>query len=249
MTSGRDNLVPAFVLHTRAFRDTSLIVDLLTPTSGLISVVAKGARSGKHKRALLLQAFRPLHVGWIGRGELPTLTSAEEVAGSGPVATDALRGTALACGYYLNELALHLLPRQEPAPHLFACYWPTLANLVDPDQRDQALRCYEMTLLWQIGYAPVLNRDIDSGATIEPQHFYHYRIPDGPVLATASQHSHRFSGRTLLDLQALDFSHRDTLREARDLTRRLIHHHLDGRELQSRKMFRLYDSAGRVGNG
>ncbi len=245
MSAGRDNLVPAFLLHSRAFRDTSLIVDLLTPGHGRVSLIAKGVRGGKHSRAMLLQPFKALHVGWVGRGELPVLTTVEEARSDFNSAR--LQGQALACGYYLNELAWRLLPANEPAAELFACYLPTLLAL-NETSRDVALRHYEITLLRQIGYAPVLEHDIDTGAAIEPGKRYCYRIPDGPV--SAGEHDPaQISGAALCAMAELSFGNETLLREMRDLMRRLIHHHLDGRELESRKMFRMFGNLPQSGHG
>jgi DNA repair protein RecO (recombination protein O) len=245
VSGGRDNLVPAFLLHSRAFRDTSLIIDLLTPQYGRMSVIAKGVRGGKRSRALLLQPFKALHVGWVGRGELPLLTTVEEARND--FQSTQLQGQALACGYYLNELAWRLLPVNEPAPELFARYLPSLLAL-NSDTRDIALREYEITLLRQIGYAPELQHDIDTGAAIVAGQRYHYRIPDGPV-ATDDTLVPTLSGAALQAMVDLDFSDDNCLREVRDLMRRLIHYHLEGRELESRKMFRMFGELGQAGNG
>jgi len=245
VSGGRDNLVPAFLLHSRAFRDTSLIVDLLTPQQGRVSVIAKGARGGKRSRALLLQPFKALHVGWVGRGELPLLTQVEEARND--FQRTQLQGQSLACGYYLNELAWRLLPANEPAPELFARYLPSLLAL-NSSARDTALREYEITLLRQIGYAPVLQYDIESGDAIKADRQYHYRIPDGPVAAD-SRNEPTISGAALQSMIDLDFSNDACLREVRDLMRRLIHYHLEGRELESRKMYRLFGDIGQRSRG
>jgi len=71
MNASRTTLEPAYVIHRRAYSDTSLIVELLTPGYGRVSVLARGVKKGKAQKSLLLQPFRSLHVSWAGRGELP----------------------------------------------------------------------------------------------------------------------------------------------------------------------------------
>lgn len=230
---GRENLHPAYVIHTRAFRDTSLIVEVFTPQYGRLSLLARGAKSGKSKKALILQPFRSLHVSWAGRGDLPILSGVEE-------AGDFMRlqGVALACGYYINELIYYLVPRHEPATNLFAHYWQALQSIAEESSRDTGLRQFEFLLLQQIGYAPQLTHDSRSGVPIKRGENYRYLIPDGPVAAdSAGENGIAVGGDTLLDLSESNFTNPDSSRETRNLMRALMHYHLDGRELISRSLF------------
>ena len=234
MNAGRKPLEPAYVIHSRAYGDTSVIVELITAGYGRLSVLARGAKRGKAQKSLLLQPFRSLHVSWTGRGELPVLTAAEE---AGNVLR--LQGEALVCGYYINELIYLLLPKYEPVPEIFAHYWPTLLACVDDVQRSKSLRQFEITLLEQLGLAPMLTADIVTGQRIQSQQVYRYRVPEGPV---AQEHANgngvEISGASLLGIAAMDFSLQKTEKEARNLTRALIHYHLDGREIKSRTLFK-----------
>src|SRR5690606_18930874 len=107
----------AFVLHTYPFQDTSLIVEAFTRSHGRIGLVAKGARRPKSALRPALLAFQPLAIAWGGRGELRTLTRAESVG-----AAHSLVGLAMMCGYYVNELVLKLLQRDDPHERLFDDY-------------------------------------------------------------------------------------------------------------------------------
>ena len=123
--TGDTVLQAAYVLHYTPFRDTSFIVDFFTLEQGRIGLVARGARSAKSRTRALYQPFRPVLVTWIaGKGDLHTLTGIEE---SGP-AMD-MGNSALACGYYLNELMLRLVGKSQAMPELFAHYALALANL------------------------------------------------------------------------------------------------------------------------
>ena len=250
MNAGKSPLEPGYVIHRRAYGDTSLIVDLITPMHGRISVLAKGVKRGKAQRALLLQPFRSLHLSWSGRGELPYLSTAEE---AGRPLT--LKGEALACAYYVNELIYRLVPKHEPAPDLFAHYWQTLKGCMEENTRSSTLRQFEIALLEQIGFAPQFDHDIESGELVRRDMHYLYKVPDGPVVnpdtvsdasdtnlygVDSAQPTVAVSGQTLLCMSARDFSSVDTCRESLRLTRALIHHHLDGRELMSRMLFRTH---------
>ena len=242
---GRKQLEPAYVIHTRAYSDTSMIVELITAEHGRVSVLARGAKRGKAKKSLLLQPFRSLHVSWTGRGELPVLSAAEE-AGQ----TLHLQGEALACGYYINELIYHLVPRFEPAQTLFAHYWTTVCGCTETDQRDRHLRFFEVVLLEQLGLAPTLEQDIVTGNPVEAEMLYSYRIPEGPVIQElASGNGIEISGATLLDIVAMKFTSQKTLTESKKLTRALLHYHLDGKKLLSRALFKSFHQARRNLNG
>ncbi len=238
MSNTRQDLHPAYVIHTRSYRDTSLIIEIFTPTHGRVSLLVRGAKSGKVQKALVLQPFRMLHVSWTGRGDLPVLTAVEEAG-----ASVRLQGQALACGYYINELVYYLLPKDVPAEELFVQYWPVVEALLQEQGRDNALRQFEFALLDQTGYAPLLSHEKDSDVEIQPTRDYRYLVPDGPVPAeVASQKGVAVSGQTLLELAAMQYDSLTHIREARDLARALIHYQLNGRELLSRSLFSSFKS-------
>src|SRR5437016_7040515 len=114
----------AFVLHTYPYRETSLIVEALTAEFGRVAMVARGAKRPRSELRGLLQAFQPLLLSWSGTNELKTLLKAEWRGGLPRVG-----GSALLCGFYLNELLLKLLPRGDPHPQLFRDYETALAEL------------------------------------------------------------------------------------------------------------------------
>lgn len=243
MNSTRQELHPAYVIHTRAYRDTSLIIEIFTPTHGRVSLLARGAKSGKVKKALMLQPFRKLHVSWAGRGDLPVLTAVEEVGQS-----LRLNGQSLACGYYINELVYYLVPKHEPAEELFVQYWPVIEALNETHLRDHALRQFEFSLLDQTGYTPLLSHEKEGNVEINPMMSYRYLIPDGPVREEiAGTSGIAVSGTTLLELAAMNYAALSHVKEARDLARALIHYHLNGRELISRTLFTSFQSVKRVG--
>lgn len=227
---------PAYVLHTYPFRETSLIVEVFSRDFGRMALLARGARRPRAAIRGLLMAFQPLEIGWAGKGEVLTLMKAEWQGGQ-PL----LAGEALFCGYYLNELLMHLLPREDPHERLFERYAEMLAHLaVDPQGkvREADLRRFEKSLLQELGYGLTLNHDSD-GAPLLPEAHYTYRMEQGPVrLEHAAGAAQVVSGKTLLDLEADDFSDPRSRQESKALMRTLMAYYLAGKELETRKIFK-----------
>jgi DNA repair protein RecO (recombination protein O) len=141
----RENARPAFILHAYRYRETSLVVEAFTRSHGRVALVARGARRpGSALRGVLL-AFQPLLVSWIGRAELKTLVAAEW---EGPYTP--LKGQALICGFYLSELILRLLARDDPHENLYTAYREALAALAAVDDHAAVLRRFELTLLGEL---------------------------------------------------------------------------------------------------
>ena len=136
----------AFILHGYAYRETSLLVEVFTRGFGRISMVARGARGARSALRGVLLAFQPLALSWFGKGEVRTLARAEWTGG-----LPLLRGEALLCGFYLNELLLRLLPREDPHDALFLRYQEALARLASEADSAPALRSFEKALLKELG--------------------------------------------------------------------------------------------------
>ena len=222
---------PAFVLHTYPFRETSLIVEVFSRDYGRIALLARGARRPRSVLRGLMLAFQPLELSWAGKGEVRTLMKAEWQGGQ-PLLT----GKALFCGYYLNELLLDLLPREDAHTNLFAVYAETLRRFAGvPKESD--IRCFERAFLKELGYGLSLENDVDD-LPIDPNGYYVYEIERGPVrLLEAGESSLSVSGKTLLDLAAEDFSDSKSLVEAKRLMRALMTHYMGGKGLETRKIF------------
>jgi len=218
-----------YVLHTYPYKETSLIVEAFTRRHGRVALLARGARRPRSAMRGVLLAFYPLRLGWSGSADLATLISAEWAGGLSPLA-----GRALMCGFYLNELILRLLPREDPHEALFDAYGETLARLAAAEPFPALLRSFEKRLLAELGYAPVFDRDAQSGAPIEPTGSYVYEPDRGPV--RSSHGDLVISGRTLLDLAADDYSRSETRDEARYLMRALIGQRLHGQVLHTRSV-------------
>jgi len=220
---------PAFVLHTLAWRETSLIVELLTRDHGRIGCVAKGAKRPTSALRGVLLAFQPLQVGFAGRHELRTLTSAEWLGGMAVP-----QGDALLCAFYLNELLVRLLPRDVPHPKLFDGYAHALVALSLGEPLESTLRRFEWVLLRESGDAVDLAHDAHE-RPIEVDRRYVLR-PGRGFLATDTDEEGSVTGRTLLDMADDRYDSPRTLAEAKRLTRALLARHLDGQVLRSRQI-------------
>ena len=239
-TSCRVQQEPAWVLHHRPFRDTSRILDVLTRDHGRLAVVARGSRTGRSRLKGILRPFLPLRLSWVIRTDMGTLTGAE--MNGAPVS---LTGEALMSGYYVNELMLRLVHRHDPQPEIFAIYESTIGALNGAIAVAPVLRRFEMETLALLGYAPNLDHDAGSGQALDPDMTYEYRLEQGPVAVESSDGPMLFSGTILQAIDRGDFSNPVVLEAAGRLLRCVIDWHLDGWELQSRKVLRdIRQSAG-----
>jgi DNA repair protein RecO (recombination protein O) len=226
----------AFVLHAYPYRETSLIVETFTQSHGRVAMVARGAKRPRSEMRGVLQAFQPLAVSWAGSGELKTLIKAEWRGGLAlPV------GAALLCGFYLNELLLKLLPKEDPHPELFTDYAAALAALTaDTRAAAQAatLRRFELRLLSALGYAMPLARDVDTQEPIDASGRYHYTFDRGPRRAMKEPHAAwpTVRGATLIALATERYPDAETAAEAKRLMRRVLDHYLDERRIFSRRV-------------
>ncbi len=223
----------AFVLHAYPYRETSLIVEAFTADFGRVAMVARGAKRPRSELRGLLQAFQPLLLSWSGQRELKTLLRAEWRGGLPRV-----RGGALLCGFYLNELLLKLLPREDPHPDVFVEYERALGHLVAGADQATVLRRFEVSLIAAMGYALPLVREADTGAPVDPDVRYHYAFDRGPRRASPSPGLRLpvVSGTTLLALAEQRYPDAATAAEAKRLMREVLDHYLEQRGVESRRV-------------
>jgi DNA repair protein RecO (recombination protein O) len=224
---------PAFVLHTYAYRETSVIVEAITADYGRVAMVARGARRPRSELRGLLQGFQPLLLSWSGQHELKTLLRAEWRGGLPRVG-----GSALVCGFYLNELLLKLLPREDPHPRLFATYESALSELAAGGEQAPVLRRFELLLLAELGYALPLVREADTGDPIDPAARYHYAFDRGARRAPSEPFARLpvVRGATLLALADGRYTDAETAAEAKRLMREVLDHYLEQRGVESRRV-------------
>lgn len=224
---------PSFVLHSYPFRETSLVLEVFSRQHGRVALVARGARRPRSALRGLLMGFQPLLLSWFGRHELRTLHSAEWQGGQ-----PQLHGTALLCGFYLNELLLNLMARDDPHGSLYEYYQQTLQRLAQENDHAFTLRCFEKHMLQELGYALLLDAEADTGKPIVPTRNYRYILEHGPIAETPDASGMPVSGKTLLDIAADDYSDAKSARQSKQLMRMLLDHHLAGKALHTRELMR-----------
>ena len=228
---------PAFVLHSIPYKETSLILDVFTRQHGRMALIAKGAKRPHSVLRPVLQRFQPLLVSWSGKSELRTLTKSEWVGG-----TPALVGDALLCGFYLNELLVKFLAREDDYERLYDRYTETITALSNLEFEskglEEILRPFELALLQETGYAAALDRCVETQNKPEPELQYVYQPEKGvrPVQVDDPSHWPILSGQSLLNIAAGHFSDPVTLAESKQLMRFLLGLHLQDQVLTARQI-------------
>lgn len=225
MTDTSVYLQSAFILQQRKFRETSLIMDVLTRDFGRISLLAKGVRKPKSKTAGLLQPFIPLVISYFGKTELKTLTTVESIQ---PCLK--LQGTALYSGFYINELISCFLHKDDPHPEVFDHYRECLSSLAGQETMETALRNFELSLINHAGYGLQLNHIVNKKNPGNPSKKYSFDAELGLIEADDGQ----FSSETLQAINLREFSDPRVLIEAKRLMRTVIDVCLQGKPLKSR---------------
>ena len=221
----------AFLLHAYPFSETSLIVEVFTRDHGRMALLARGARRPRSALRGVLMAFQPLELGWFGGGEVKTLAKAEWIGG-----LPFLNGAALLLGYYLNELLLKLLPREDAHAQLFETYAAALIALSRGATETVELRRFEKSLLAELGYGMTLSHDA-AGRPLDACGQYRYQVERGAVSAEDAGGGLLLTGKTLLDMGNDDYEDARTLAESKQLMRHLLAHYLNGQPLQTRRVF------------
>lgn len=225
---------PAFVIHSRPYRETSLLVDFFTANFGRIAGVVRGARRS-HKRRLIIQPYTPLQITWSGRSELKTIRSIEMTTSNLSVT-----GGSLYSAMYLNELLYRLLRSEEPVPELFASYMNCLETVAADyalQEQERALRRFELEMFGVLGYGVSFSLDADSGSTIQSDRAYQYRLGQGFCRVDDQSSVDGVVSGYLLQTISSDSWTRESLHYLKKINRQIIEHLLDGKPLNSRQLF------------
>lgn len=228
--SARIEAQPAYVLHRRAWRETSALLEVFTAEYGRVGLVVRGLRGPRSQVwQALLQPTQAVLLSWSGNGELPQVTHVE----AAEQYLD-LRGEAVLAGLYLNELILALLPRHEAQVELFLRYGECLRQQLSTDQVQRAwhLRLFERDLLAALGFALQLDRD-RYGDTLHPDARYRYHPERGAVRDEQGAAVASLPGALLIGLREGMMPDANDVRACRHWLRDLLAQHLGGRELNA----------------
>jgi DNA repair protein RecO (recombination protein O) len=243
VASARITDEPAFVLHRHDWSESSLILEVFTRNHGRVALVAKGAKRPSSGLRPILLPLQPLHVAFGGDAEIRTLRSAEWMGGH-VMPT----GDALLSGYYLNELVLTLLARDDPHPGLFDLYADVVAVISSEhgEALQTALRAFELLILREIGLLPMLDAQTMTLGALQPQARYCLVFEGG--LRQAGEHDRAsLSGAQWMRLQlALDsdgsaftemlHACAPVVGELKSQLRPLLHYHCGVKTLRTRQM-------------
>ncbi|AOY88518.1 DNA repair protein RecO [Marinobacter salinus] len=230
---GPEHQEPAYVIHRRPWRETSLMVDVFTLNRGRMTVIARGANSAKSPLKAQLQPFQPLMLDWSGRGDLKTLTHVD--VRNGP---SLHRTASLYSGLYLNELIQRVLPAADPHPTLFAAYIDAVTELADTRDVEPVLRRFERAFAAALGYDFAWDVATDTGKTVEAWAQYCYDPEQGIVSVPAQGvRLQSLHGEVLLALAEGDLVSEACRRTAKRVMRVLTDYLMQGRPLHSRSLF------------
>ena len=246
---------PGYVLHRRAYRESSALVELLTRDLGRVGAVMRGVKRSP-RSARDLEPFGRIAVSWRGRGQLVTVLRAETVV------RRSLSGDALFAGLYINELLVKTLGREEPVADLFDSYDAAIASLAEVqssatgsparnhsstaggerrgfDELEPILRTFERRLLDELGYGIAFEVDVANGRPIEPGRLY--RVVDGEGFREVAKQEASpvqvFDGVQIAAMNAGEYRDRAVLQGAKRILRRAIAVRLGGKPLVTRRLF------------
>ncbi|WP_251976451.1 DNA repair protein RecO [Salinicola avicenniae] len=219
---------PAYLLHKRPYRETSALVDVITLEHGHVRAVAQGVQRAGSKSRSKLQPFAPLHLTWVGEGDLKRLRMMETTQSS-----VLLAGEGLLCGLYANELLTRALPVGLPAGDVFAIYAWAIERLTRPAERAPTLRRLEITLLEALDAEPVFLQSDDT--PLDPSVRYTY-LPDTRRFHPIAADRPGWDGRSLKLLARGDWEVPGLAGLSKALTRAALAPLIGSQPLRSREL-------------
>jgi DNA repair protein RecO (recombination protein O) len=217
----------AFLLHSRPYRENQILLEFLTAQQGKISAISYLGKSLKSNKKALLQPFTPLKIVLKGQGNLKYLKRVEPEKKSYQ-----LIGNYLYSGFYLNELQVRLLGEHIPYDELFCQYQESIDNLSQQVSIEIVLRKFESILLEELGmtidYSPVFSENTPN---------YYYLPEQGFLPAVTKLTQPCYNSLHLQAIAQENLSAKEVMQTYKILMRQIINHLLDGKPLNSRKLF------------
>lgn len=223
----RDIEQHAYLLHSRPFKDNQVIAEFLTQDLGKVAAVTYVNASSKHSKKAILQPFIPLVITLRGKGNLKSASAIEAVGKSFTLA-----GMHLFSALYVNELQCKLLTESMPSPNLYDFYQQTISELALQHDIEPILRAFEWQLLQELGYA------IDFSPLAQITSEYCQFLPDiGFIAYHEGNQGAALKRMHLLAIANEKVLDKSAMQTFKLLMRQVIHYLLDGRPLNSRKLF------------
>lgn len=227
----RVELEPSFIIHSRPYRETSMLVYALTEQHGVVHMVCRGA---KKKGRNAIQPFSKMLLSWSGRGDLVTMTKMEIEYSR---YTQNFRAQ-VQC-FYLHELIIKLMPKLSPSPELYRLYEKTLAQMSASPAREDILRLFELELLDIIGHPLQLDFDCQTESPIDDKAVYLYQPDIGPMLCEEKSRQWNLVAGSVLRALANKKLEETLWPQTKIFLRGLIHHYLEGKPLTTRQLLKV----------
>ncbi|GJM05191.1 MAG: DNA repair protein RecO [marine bacterium B5-7] len=227
---------PCYILHRRDYRESSLILEVLSREHGRVSLIAKGAKRNKRRQGISYNLYQEYLMSWVSKSELGTLVDVE-------LATimTSMSPKQMMTGFYMNEIILRLLHKHESHPELFDSYQSTVKELSNNNTDQVLIRYFEKVLLQTLGYGVIFDQDLNTGSEIVAEVDYYYKLDFGP---TSNNQDNRMgipvSGRTLIGLNNETLADAKNKNEAKMLLRSLLNQYLGEKPLASRALYQEY---------
>ena len=226
---------PCYILHRRNFSESSFILEIFSRDYGRINLIAKGAKKNKKYQGTNFDLYQKYNISWISKSELGILTGIDIIRSK----THFIAEKAITA-FYINEIILKLLHRDEPHVKLFDIYELTLKKLFSNENEKIILRYFEKQLLESLGYGISLDHDVKTGLSIMPTQEYYYKIDSGPTSdVSLSEEGMKISGKTLFELNNETLSDNKNINEAKNLLSMILRKHIN-QPLESRKLYKSY---------
>ena len=229
------NYTPCFILHRRNFSESSFILEIFSRDYGRVNLIAKGAKQIKKYQGTNFDLYQKYNISWISKSELGILTGIDVIRSK----TYFIAEKAITA-FYINEIILKLLHKDEPHVELFDIYELTLRKLFSNENEKIILRYFEKQLLESLGYGISLDHDVKTGLSIMPTQEYYYKIDSGPTSdVSLSEEGMKISGETLFELNNETLSDNKNINEAKNLLSMILRKHIN-QPLESRKLYKSY---------
>ena len=219
-----------FLLHQRSYGETSIIAEVFTRNLGKMSIIARGAKKPKSKFFGYLVPFSRLKITFSGRSELKTLTNIDRDLSL----TNTYLSRKSYSLLYINELMIKLLPKDAEHKPLFDLYSKFIQDSVNEEKREYLLRNFELDLLEMLGYGINFHADINNEEEIKLNKNYIFVAESGFM---ASDNAKDFSGEDIIKIRERNFADIST-KKLKQLTQATIMFCLEGKDLNSRQIFR-----------